>query len=346
MKNSIVLWLSRCFLWGTVGLGLYVLIQGLVQEGEMSDGGFVRYLMGWALILALVGGLGWLYYRWVFRQYYSTPQSGYFWVITAGTWWLAWLLLEWRTEFDPDYHDENIVVTGLLGIVWFLICLLLDYFRSRRQEIRWLQEKTEAELHLLKAQIKPHFFFNTLNVVYGSALKSQDDETAHLIQQMGGLLRFTWYEAQNTWVPVEKEVTFLKQYLHLQQARLLKKESIQISLEIEWDEEPSWIAPLLLIPGIENAFQYAVTYEQPCYIRGKIQLEDGICRFHCINSLSSNHLNKKGTGTGLKNMRQRLHLLYPHQHTLSIQESEEQFEIQLTFPLHASEPSQNTRDRH
>ncbi|MFN4085420.1 MAG: sensor histidine kinase [Spirosomataceae bacterium] len=345
MKNLIGWWLSRILVGLTLGFGIHFVILGLTMDGAISNAGFFRYLLGWVLILVGIGGIGYLQYRWIFQPYFSKETEWIFWIFQVLIGWSTWMILEWRSDWDSEFHDENILMAGLLVILWFVMSLVLDSFRAKRMQIQWIKEKTEAELKHLKAQIKPHFFFNILNVVYGSALKSRDEETAQLIQQMGGLLRFTWFESQQTRVPVEKEVEFLHQYLDLQRARLPKRESIQLDFSIEWDGESAWISPLLLIPFLENAFQYAITYEEPCFIRGEIRLENGHCRMRCENSIAPNHSQRKGTGTGLANVRQRLELLFPSKYHVNCIEQTHSFLVTLTFPLYADSPHETSSHR-
>jgi LytS/YehU family sensor histidine kinase len=208
-----------------------------------------------------------------------------------------------------------------------------DYFRTQKQQIKLLKEKADAELNTLKAQIKPHFLFNSLNIIYGSAIKHNDEETAVLISELSEILRFTTQESQNQFTDISKELSFIEKYISLQKARIPKNSKVKVNFLIDWDEENAMIAPLLLIPFIENAFQYALSLENESFIRGELKIDRKNLTLNIENSIAQNTIQKKGTGVGIENVKKRLGLLYDKRHSLNIQSENKVFKVNLKINL-------------
>nr|WP_246455306.1 histidine kinase [Hymenobacter citatus] len=190
----------------------------------------------------------------------------------------------------------------------------------------------EAELTALKAQVNPHFLFNALNTIYNEAQRVDNGTVADLIQQLAGIMRFTLQESKQPLTSIENEFSFLEKYLALQRARLPQRDTLRVSTQLEWDGQPASIAPLLLIPFIENAYQYGISFVQPSYIDLQIAVENRRLRMRLANSIAP-AAARLGLGTGIATARQRLALMYANRHQLDIQQTDDSFTISLALDL-------------
>ncbi|MFD2562363.1 sensor histidine kinase [Aquimarina rubra] len=219
------------------------------------------------------------------------------------------------------------VFGGVLLVILFGTALKIarDSFFRR-------QEEREAELKLLKAQLNPHFLFNTLNNLYGlSVVKSE--KLPDLMLKLSDLLRYSLYETKEMFVPLEKEIKYLENYISLEKIRLEDKADIQFN--INGNVSSTVIAPMLLIVFVENAFKHLGVLES---VKSKVLVDvevgEGSLVFKCINTTDSldikdNDLEKGKSGIGLQNARKRLDLMYPEKHQLNIEKQKESYKVEL-----------------
>lgn len=178
------------------------------------------------------------------------------------------------------------------------------------------QEKTMAELQVLKSQVQPHFIFNTLNNIYSTALKT-NSETAQLIAHLSSLLNYNLYEAQQDFVPLTAEITYLNHYIELQKNRYGSKLDAAVNIYDEIDDLS--ITPLLLLPLIENSFKHGVSASLArSWVRVDVARNKNYFSVKIENSIDENieqDENKNG-GIGISNVQKRLELVYPGAHEL------------------------------
>jgi hypothetical protein len=326
---------------GTLGYFGYILLRNLVlqsPEGFADSGGYIKYLIGWLIILGGIILGAFLNYKYIFLKLFYHENSGLksiYWVWISGFSVLIFSLLQIKTEYFPDYADENIFITFLLISFIVLYGYIADYFRTKRLQILLLKEKTDAELSVLKAQINPHFLFNALNTIYNEAHREENEHTVTLIEKLSGILRFSVEESQHEFTSVEREIKFLEQYLTLQKARLPERENIKIQSNIFYDEEPAQIAPFLIISFLENAFQYGISMDKECFIVIDLNIENQQVHLKVSNTILPNNTTKKGMGTGIKNVQKRLDLQYKNKHKLLINNDLAIFKVDLTINLNA-----------
>ena len=302
------------------------------DEGQ-GVGGFFRFLLSYVLLVVLVLLLSWLNYRGPFRWWLNTEKKWTYWTWLLLLMWLTFEGLQFRKGYEQEFVDENVLVTLVFVGVVVGFGYVADAFRVRREQLVLQQQKTEAELRALKSQINPHFLFNALNTIYNEADAAQNDKVSELVQQLAGIMRFTLQETQKDFTSVEREIEFLEKYLALQQARLPKRKELRMDVVIEYDDQPARIAPLLLIPFVENAFQYGISLQQDSFIELKLTIEGGQLSFRVRNSISPQAAQKQGHGTGIKNVQQRLELIYPNRYQLSVETSEGIFDVLLGIKL-------------
>ena len=217
----------------------------------------------------------------------------------------------------------------------FLFIALFLYTMVIRISNQWKQtqkEKLNAELAFLKAQVNPHFLFNTLNGIYATALDEKAMHSANAIVQLSAMMRYVMTEASETYVSLEKEMNYITSYIELQKIRL--GNTVKIDFTMTGLVEGKKIAPLLLIPFVENAFKHGVNPDYPSYILVNILIKSTDLEFQVYNTINKT-INQGAaySGLGLNNARQRLELLYPGQHTLKIQHDANDFSIFLSLHL-------------
>ena len=317
--------------WGWL---LYRLVGPQLYRELPDLGSLFRYLLGLLFLLFCIGLLGYLNYRLAFRRWVHQDKTRfYYWSWLCVVAFLLFEALQVRTEQEPAFVDENILVTLLITGLIILYSFVADSVQTRREQQRLIQQKTEAELTALKAQINPHFLFNALNTIYNEAQQSDSPAVADLIEQLASILRFTLQESTRPLVSIEQEFQFLEKYLALQRARLPKLDTLQLQTRLDWDGHPTQIAPLLLIPFVENMFQYGVSLHHPTHLALDVLVENRQLRMQVVNTLVAATGNKSGSGTGISNARQRLALLYPDRHELHIEQTNQLFTVTLRIDL-------------
>lgn len=218
---------------------------------------------------------------------------------------------------------------------FILIYAFISYGNMSYKKIKDLSlEKTKAELVALKAQINPHFLFNVLNNLYGQAIMEDSPKTADGIQKLSSIMRHVVEETKTERSPIHKEIVFLEDYIELQKIRIPERENIKLKFEIEWDETPVEIAPLLLIPFVENAFKYGISTSKESFIDFKVKVKNKTLSMICRNSIAKKSETLEiGTGTGLENTKKRLELYYHAKHTLNLSQTEDIFDVKLDIQL-------------
>lgn len=208
--------------------------------------------------------------------------------------------------------------------------------KMARDGIAQRKERKEAELKLLKAQLDPHFLFNTLNNLYGLSV-AQSEKLPPLMLKLSHLLRYNLYETKGDQVGLEKEIAYLENYISLERIRLEDQADIQFL--VKGDIAGKSIAPILLIVFVENAFKHLATLEGDiCQVKVELEAAEGKLNFRCTNTFddAGDSDIKKSIGEGgigLKNARKRLDLLYPNRHHLSIDKGDSYYKVQLTLSL-------------
>ncbi|MBX2915949.1 MAG: histidine kinase [Cyclobacteriaceae bacterium] len=214
----------------------------------------------------------------------------------------------------------------LLFTLVFLFSLMLR-INTRLRETETARQK--AEVAYLHAQINPHFLFNTLNSIYSLALQKADS-TAQAVVKLSNMMRYVLTDTVHERVSLAKEIEYLNNYIELQRLRL--PASVNLIVTIDQPSMEEKIAPMLIIPFIENAFKYGVNPEQPSEINIEIKLEYQLL-FCTIKNQKVSTGNNEKTQVGIKNVQQRLHLMYPQKHTLNIKQSEWDFTVYLSIIL-------------
>lgn len=208
------------------------------------------------------------------------------------------------------------------------------YFKNQdnKNRLRELEKENLAQqLESLRYQVNPHFLMNTLNNIH--ALVDINPEYAKSsILELSKMMRYVLHEGANVRIPLQRELHFINHYIALM--RLRYDENVTITTDFEHANADTVIAPLLLIPFVENAFKHGVSYQQPSYIDVKLFTDDEHVTMLCANSKAKNSPTmEERSGVGLENVNRRLELIYGEKYSLNINESDTDFKIALTLPL-------------
>jgi sensor histidine kinase YesM len=227
--------------------------------------------------------------------------------------------------------DQTTTLPIVAGVA-VMIKLLKRWWCKQKETEQLAKEKTKAELQLLKAQIHPHFLFNTLNNIYFFTL-TNSTKAPEMIQKLCGLLHYILNECNQPLVGLDREIKMIRDYMALEKVRY--GDQLQMSIELPDNDSGKMIAPLLLIPFVENCFKHGTSKMiiHP-WVKLSIRVENDFLHFFVSNSrpLTNEEAPVKGN-IGLKNVKKRLQLLYPEAHVLTISEEMENFAVHLKIKL-------------
>jgi two-component system, LytTR family, sensor kinase len=244
----------------------------------------------------------------------------------------------YKEASTDDYLGQlisNIIVNFFVMTIGASFGLLKIWRKSEKQKADLTKETLRAELDFLKAQVNPHFLFNVLNMAYSSANKNNDEETAGIIEELANMMRYMLYESNVNKISLEKEIEYLQSFVNLQKKRLSSEVLPSIEFKIAGEIEKYQIAPLLLIPFVENAFKHGIRMGNETFIKIQLSVQNSTLQFEVKNSISknSNELETQYGGVGLENVKKRLELLYPNQYQLVIEEEEKQYYVSLKLNI-------------
>ena len=230
----------------------------------------------------------------------------------------------------------NLSYNFFLPVLTVAFKAVTDIISYQRKLVIAERDKFALELNFLKAQVNPHFLFNTLNSVY-SRIFDVDEQAADLILRLSELMRYNLYETDLPKIALDKELAYIQNYLALERNRLADQ-PIVIDYEQSGQPETNQIAPLLLIAFVENAFKHGIRgATAPAYIQVSADVAENQLVFRVENSIPARWVSaaegKKSGGIGLVNVRKRLDALYQNQYTLTITPSESMYQITLTIQL-------------
>ena len=277
---------------------------------------FPRLLRFKSRVIALLSGLMVIVLITAFR----VPAEFYAWKISASQ-------PGKEMTFETIYMWNNLRMVIIIGIYAILIRFMINWFESQKLRDELINKQQASELALMRAQVNPHFLFNTLNNIY-SLVYRKSDEAPGAVMKLSSIMRYMLYDSAAQKVPLEKEVEYLKSYIELQNLRI--KHPDFVSLKMEGNTEGQTIAPMLLISFVENAFKHSDKLRRPGILI-HLSAFNGIINFEVINyrkkETSAN--DEPSGGIGLGTIRRRLELIYPGKHKLLIDPNEETYKVNL-----------------
>lgn len=207
---------------------------------------------------------------------------------------------------------------------------MLEKEKENKLTLEFTKKITEMELQLLKSQLNPHFYFNTLHNLYGLAMIAPK-KAPDAILKLSDIMEYVIYDCRNDKVPVSKELRFINSYIELEKLRY--DDSANIRLKISGNSEGKMISPLLLIQFVENAFKHGMEqYKRDSYLEVNIDVENGHLHYQSVNSINGSPGSTNG-GVGLVNVRKRLEIIYPGKHELHIHSDNKEYKVELTLQL-------------
>ncbi|MEO6630454.1 MAG: histidine kinase [Mucilaginibacter sp.] len=284
-----------------------------------------------------------LYY--LIPKYYYQPEKGGFWLFTALITLAVNVPLSGIYTIKMSYGSLDFVAKFLFG--WALqavfivpICIYLHKIKMKRSaELSNLKAElgtSNAGLQFLRSQINPHFLFNALNTLYGTALMENAEKTSEGIQKLGDMMRFMLHENHQDKIALSREIEYLNNYIDLQNLRIVSSPNIKIEVQIDDIIGYHEIAPMLLIPFVENAYKHGISLKNNSWININLFKTGDTLNLDVRNSIhpqQENDPERFHSGTGLDNVKQRLQLLYPGKHELVIRKNTQEFFIHLSLTL-------------
>lgn len=249
-----------------------------------------------------------------------------------------------RFPFPPEFYErpQNEITRLILfrsKTVWllflvvsgfsFAIDLTVELFQQILQKKDIEAEKNKAELALYKAQIDPHFLFNTLNTLYGLII-SRSNRLEQVFVKFSSLLQYMYRYTANDTISISQEVSYISHYIDLQSFRYNEHTAIDWTYDI--DDPEVRIPPMILITFIENAFKYGSSASKDCRIVIRLSLKERLLSFSSENNMMKIP-KKKDPGIGIENCRRRLSLLYPGKFSLETRQESEKFKTCLSIQL-------------
>jgi sensor histidine kinase YesM len=224
----------------------------------------------------------------------------------------------------------NLFIVIFLGMIRFAV----DWFEFEAKQKNVENERLTAELNFLKAQINPHFLFNTLNNLYYLAY-TQSSNTTEVIAKLSQMMRYMIYDSNHQLVPLSKEIEYMENYISLERLRLNDQIPIEFTIE-GGNPHDILIAPLIFITFLENAFKHGVSNNHPkAWVKVSMRIEGNECVYKVENSkipFNKPEVDEK-SGIGLQNVKRRLELSYPERHTLTVEDLPDRYSVQLNIVL-------------
>ena len=292
------------------------------------------------------GGSGlivWLLQEFITVEYkpdMMRKDPGKFYVLTSGFFaiWLALNFVMWAcySYFNLHREEEYIVMLIITFCAAVVIAVLRRYFFTSKTKLERLSSATLAELSQLRTQLNPHFLFNALNSLYTAAHREKSEATAEGIQRLADIMRFMLSENNHERILLEKEIQYLENYLYIQRLRVDETQGVDITISLTVSTPHAYIAPMMLIPFVENAFKHGISHRSPSWIHVSLTVENGKLDFHVANSRhqkTAHDPEEFQGGIGMPNIRKRLELIYAHRYTLDIKETNDEYSAKLTLQL-------------
>lgn len=329
-------WGVHLGIWLFGGLALS-LVFILFLPVELS---FLRTLPNLILLVVLFYGNNWLVRNFFipknFKVYFSWAVLLLV-VITLLRAKLNLQFIDYQLDFLPQNDLRGLQLAALisnLGLMFVGIIYELSRHRAEveKNALEARNKQQEAQLQFLRAQINPHFLFNTLNNIYSLAIV-RSEQTAPMVLQLSELLRYVIYESQQEKVALQKEVDQIERFIELFQMR--SEHPLEISFEYNDFSPRISIEPMMLIPLVENCFKHGdFDTNEAAFVKIKLTANDHELKFTCSNSKNDALQQKdKVGGVGLDNIRQRLALKYPNRHKLTVEKQEHLFQVAMKLRL-------------
>ena len=293
---------------------IYYLVPAFLRKKH-----YARYVLGFGVALLISVGLTILAYQMLF------------WGVTG-----RWTGVEEWFGGTKNFYGAIFTMAFTAMVVVMIIKLGKEWIKGQQRNQLLEKEKLETELKFLRSQFNPHFLFNTINSIH-FLIQKDPAMASDTLSKFSDLLRYQLYECNEAHIPLQKEIHYLSNFVSLEKLR--QNGNLTVSLEVSENINGTQIAPFILMPFVENAFKHVSRGKhRQHHIRICLQQQDHELHFHVENSKETRIITKKDVvyygGIGLTNVKRRLDLLYPQQHTLHIDNQDDTYAVDLTLTLH------------
>ncbi|MBN2773185.1 MAG: histidine kinase [Prolixibacteraceae bacterium] len=231
--------------------------------------------------------------------------------------------------FDVPHILNKLASNYGIPAIAAALVIFKKWYSDEQNNKKLVEEKMAAELNFLKSQVHPHFLFNTLNNLYALTL-IKSDKTPDIVLKLSDLLDYMIYKSNDEFVPLTKELEIIQGYIELERMRY--NERLDLQYEIKGNAEGYEIAPLILLPFIENCFKHGASNDRSRPgIRILLEIEPAYLKLSAVNTIPQEKKNdeSQSEGIGLNNVKRRLELIYPNRHKLNIIQEEKTFSVEL-----------------
>lgn len=315
-------------------VGIFVLLFPIIVNEEYMTGGM--YLRSFVVLFSYLFIFYLNYLLLIDKLFFNKSKLYLFFIVNLIIILLFWFGLQVWRDLDfrknilpqiekiaemPMMPPHRIFLMTLRDILLMIatvglslaLKLSFNYYKLKEQALELIKLRTESELAALKNQLNPHFLFNTLNNIY-SLISISQSRAQQAVHDLSRLMRYALYEGNKDFVLLESEIQFVRNYVNIMALRLGK--SVSLRSELPGDVYNLWIAPMLFISLIENAFKHGVANGEASFIDISIRSFPNRVVCKISNSISIKPVEEEG-GIGLENLRKRLELLYPNRYTFT-----------------------------
>lgn len=236
----------------------------------------------------------------------------------------------YKSAHQKSYQFQVATLVGTLICILGPI-LMLENYRIQKKRTNKKLLYNQVQLNALKGQLNPHFLFNTFNTLYGISLK-YPERTSDMIMKVSQLMRYQVENGNKEFVSLQDELEFISSYIELEKERVGYRCDISFQQDVDFESNYK-IAPMLLITFIENAFKHGACTIENCYVNIKIKTSEEKIYLVISNSIPTKKKTIVSTKIGLKNTLERLSILYPEKHLLTIKDGELKYEVNLEIDL-------------
>ncbi|MCP9769558.1 sensor protein lytS [Lacihabitans sp. LS3-19] len=270
---------------------------------------------------------------------FSVGFKGYLFILLAGSFLIHLFQVTIWAIYSRSYFRISppylLMIFTVLLVMSLAMAFLRRVFSKEKRALRTEISNKTAELGNLRSQINPHFLFNALNTLYSVSLKENANMTSEGIQKLGDMMRFMLEENHQDRILLSKEIEYLENFIAIQRMRVDENQDIKLEINIQKTDKEVFVAPMLLVPFVENAFKHGISFRSPSWIFITLTHDAQHLYFKVHNSIhTKQELGQPSHGIGLENVKKRLEMIYPNRHKLEIQETEHDFFVSLVLGVY------------
>lgn len=343
MKKSVsimfhlLFWIFTSFL---IILGFQLLTLPAAILGGGKNIGLSEYLSVLFISLSIGGSI--FYASYFSLNFFVKRTFRFIWIALFYTVFVIYLIVNEKYGISTGSKNESVridflsILLALIPFLYFntfgfLFRTFIEWFKDRKIKAELQKDKIESQLELLKSKLNPHFLFNTLNNI-DILIQDEPNKASEYLKKLSEILRFMLYETNTERIPLSNEIEHIKKYIDLQKIRTSNNDFVDF--EVIGDSGNKFIAPMIFVHFIENAFKYATNKKIKNAISVKFEISDKFVSFMCKNHIDPKDLtSKENNGIGIQLIKQRLDLVYKSDFTLNINEKDNWYIVNLDIKI-------------